>query len=602
MWIVVAWTAAACGAGGTSSGEDATASAPANGTATAADNSTDSFVDRAAATGLDFVHFNGASGRFHYPELIPPGVALFDYDNDGDLDIYLVQGRMLHPDDTPADAVRPPMPNQPPLMGRLYRNELSGGAVLDPASLRFTDVTAQSGITADGYGLGVAAADVNNDGWTDLFLTNYGLDALYLNNGDGTFTDATAQTGIGPGDGFGVSAAFVDYDRDGWLDLYVGDNVDYTIDNGIQCGNLADSRDYCPPDTYGGTTDRLYRNAGAAVEPDGNGPARFVDVTETALPGARFGPALGVSTADLNGDGWTDIYVANDGAENLLWFNQRDGTFRDEALLAGVALSGLGATEASMGVDAGDYDNDGDDDLFMTHLTGEGHNLYDNDGTGAFEDRSIVSGLGAGSLPYTGWGTTWFDYDNDGWLDLLTVNGTILALAGREGGMNSHFPYDQQKTLFRNNADGTFTDVTAQAGAVFALSEAGRGAAFGDIDNDGDMDVLIGNDAGPVRLLINQLRDGTHWIGLSLVGGAEVGARPMIGARVEVQRSGEPTLHRRARSDGSYASANDPRVLVGLGDSATPPTATVHWPDGSTENFSSLAVDQWQILRQGSGE
>ena len=566
-------------------------------TASGGDTSTDWFVDRAAAAGLDFVHFNGASGRFHYPELIPPGVALLDYDNDGDLDIYLVQGRILDPDDTPADAIRPPMSSQQPLMGRLYRNDLSGGARPDPASLRFTDVTAQSGIVADGYGLGVATADVDNDGWTDLFLTSFGSDALYLNNGDGTFTDATAGSGIRRGAGFGVSAAFVDYDRDGWLDLYVGDNVDYTLDNGIQCGNLADTRDYCPPDTYGGTPDRLYRNAGAAAA-----GARFVDVTETALPGARFGPALGVSTADLNGDGWPDIYVANDGAENLLWINQRDGTFRDEALLAGVALSGMGATEASMGVDAGDYDNDGDDDLFMTHLTGEGHNLYVNDGTGAFEDGSIASGLGAASLPYTGWGTTWFDYDNDGWLDLLVVNGTILALAGREGSMNGHFPYDQQKTLYRNRADGTFADVTAQAGAVFNLSEAGRGAAFGDVDNDGDMDVVIGNDAGPVRLLINQLRDGPHWIGLSLLGGDDAGGRHLLGARVEVHRNGEPTLYRRARSDGSYASANDPRVHVGLGAGATPPSATVHWPDGSSETFSDLALDQWQVLRRGDGE
>ena len=282
------------------------------------DSSTDWFVDRAAATGLDFVHFNGASGRFHYPELIPPGVALFDYDNDGDLDIYLVQGRMLDPDDTPADAIRPPMSTQQPLGGRLYRNELSGDASPDPTALRFTDVTAQSGIAADGYGLGVAAGDVDNDGWTDLFLTSYGSDALYRNNGDGTFTDATAGSGIRRGAGFGVSAAFVDYDRDGWLDLYVGDNVDYTLDNGIQCGNLADTRDYCPPDTYGGTPDRLYRNAGGATG------TRFIDVTGAALPGARFGPALGVSTADLNGDGWTDIYVANDGTENLLWMNQGD--------------------------------------------------------------------------------------------------------------------------------------------------------------------------------------------------------------------------------------------------------------------------------------
>ena len=241
------------------------------------------FTDEAAASGLNFVHFNGATGRFHYPELVPPGVGLFDYDNDGDLDVYLVQGRMLDAGLKPEDALIPPL-GPGPLSGRLYRNDLE----IDPDGnrrLRFTDVTAESGIEADGYGLGVAAGDVNNDGWTDLFLTNYGPDALYINRGDGTFTEAASEWGMGPTAGFGVSAAFVDYDRDGWLDLYVGHNVDYMLESGIECGTLADARDYCPPETYGGTPDHLYRNTG-----DG----RFVDVSETALVGGRFGPALGV--------------------------------------------------------------------------------------------------------------------------------------------------------------------------------------------------------------------------------------------------------------------------------------------------------------------
>ena len=351
------------------------------------------FTDEAVASGLDFVHFNGAAGRFHYPELVPPGVGLFDYDNDGDLDVYLVQGGMLDADLQPEDALIPPaVPG--PLSGRLYRNDLELGP--DGARrLRFTDVTADSGIAAGGYGLGVAAGDVNNDGWTDLFLTNYGSDALYLNRGDGTFTEAAAEWGIGPAAGFGVSAAFVDYDRDGWLDLYVGHNVDYTLESGIECGTLADARDYCPPETYGGTPDHLYRNTGAG---------QFANVSEAALVGGRFGPALGVSTADFDGDGWIDIYVANDGTENLLWMNQGDGTFRDTGLLAGAALSEMGMTEASMGVDAGDFDNDGDEDLFMTHLNGQGNNLYVNDGSGTFEDRSTGSGLVPAASPTPGGG------------------------------------------------------------------------------------------------------------------------------------------------------------------------------------------------------
>ena len=541
------------------------------------------FTDEAAASGLDFVHFNGAAGSFHYPELVPPGVGLLDYDNDGDLDVYLVQGRMLDAGLTPTDALIPPA-GPGPLTGRLYRNDLA----VDPDGarrLRFTDVTAESGIAADGYGLGVAAGDVNNDGWTDLFLTNYGPDALYINGG-GTFTEAANERGIGPTSGFGVSAAFVDYDRDGWLDLYVGYNVDYTLESGIECGTLADARDYCPPETYGGTPDHLYRNTGEG---------RFVDVSETALVGGRFGPALGVSTADFDGDGWIDIYVANDGAENLLWINQQDGTFRDTGLLAGAALSEMGMTEASMGVDAGDFDNDGDEDLFMTHLNGQGNNLYVNDGSGTFEDRSTGSGLGAGSLAYTGWGTTWFDFDNDGRLDLLVVNGTITAVPGRPAGQ---FPYDQRRTLFRNLGDGRFADVTAQAGAAFALSETGRGAAFGDVDNDGDVDALVGNDAGPVRLLVNHVGEHRRWLGLRLSG---VGGRDMLGARVAVLREGAPTLWRRARSDGSYASANDPRVLVGLGDSEARPTVRVHWPDGTVEEWRDVEVDRWMTLRAGEG-
>ena len=542
------------------------------------------FTDEAAASGLDFVHFNGAAGRFHYPELIPPGVGLFDYDNDGDLDVYLVQGRMLDADLTPDDALFPPA-RPGPLTGRLFRNDLQT-APAGSRRLRFTDVTAASGIEADGYGLGVAAGDVDNDGWTDLFLTNYGPDALYLNRGDGTFREAAAERGLGPAAGFGVSASFFDYDRDGWLDLYVGRNVDYTLESGIECGTLADARDYCPPETYGGTPDHLYRNTGEG---------RFADVSETALAGARFGPALGVSTADFDGDGWIDVYVANDGVENLLWINQRDGTFRDTGLLSGAALSETGMPEASMGVDAGDFDDDGDEDLFMTHLNGQGNNLYVNDGTGRFEDRSTGSGLGAGSLAYTGWGTTWFDFDNDGRLDLLTVNGTITALPGRPAG---RFPYDQRRTLFRNLGGGRFADVTERAGAAFAPSEAGRGAAFGDVDNDGDVDVLVGNDAGPARLLINHVGERRRWLGLRLAG---AGGRDVLGARVEVVRGGLPTLWRRARSDGSYASANDPRVLVGLGDSNARPTVRVRWPDGTAEEWRDVEIDRWVTLRAGEG-
>ena len=557
------------------------------------------FIDRAEETGLDFVHVNGASGDFYYPEILPPGVALLDFDNDGDLDVYLVQSRAIATGRNPTEAVAPPGMK---LGGRLYRSDLQ----IRPdgtRELHFSDITDASGITATQYGLGVATGDVDNDGWVDLLLTNFGTNQLFRNKGDGTFTDVSKTSGLqDPSGRFAVSAAFVDYDRDGWLDLYVGNNVNYTIENETKCPDMAGVRDYCPPQIYGGQPDRLYRNLG-------NG--RFVDVSAKALLGGTFGPALGVATADYNGDGWMDIYVANDGEENLLWMNQRNGTFKEMALLAGAALTAEGKAEASMGVDAGDFDNDGDEDLFMTELTGQGSNLYMNDGSAKFRDLSAVSGLGQLSLPYTGWGTGWFDFDNDGWLDLLTVNGTIVASQGRD---KPSFPYDQRKLLFRNLGDGRFEDVTRQAGAVFDVSEAGRGAAFGDVDNDGDVDVLVGNDAGRVQLLVNNVGNRNHWLGLRLVGrraarpgtrstgsGPTAESRHMLGARVSVSRADGSKLWRRARADGSYGSANDPRVLVGLGASTEKPRVEVRWPDGRIEEWRDVAIDQWTTLTQGSG-
>jgi hypothetical protein len=511
-------------------------------------------------------------------------VALFDYDNDGDLDVYVVEGWKLGADSPAAGAPRRAVDART-LKGRLYRNDLlvRGDGTRD---LRFTDVTDPSGIEARGYGMGVAAGDIDNDGWVDLYLTNLGPSQMYHNNGNGTFTDVSRQSGTENQPGFGVSASFVDYDRDGWLDLYVGNNVNYSLANETRCPNPAGARDYCPPQIYGYLPDRLYRNQGGG---------RFADVTAKALVGGRFGPALGVAAADYNGDGWLDIYVANDGEENLLWINQRDGTFKDTGLVAGAAVNEVGSPEASMGVDAGDFDNDGDEDLFMTHLTTQGNNLYVNQGFGVFRDLSMPSGLGPLSQAYTGWGTAWFDFDNDGWLDLLTVNGTIITVEGRA---NQAFPYDQTKLLFRNLRNGRFEDVTARAGSVFQLSESSRGAAFGDIDNDGDTDVVVGNDAGPLRLLVNNIGSRNHWIGLRLVGKDAV--RDMLGARVTTIRDDGARIWRRVRSDGSYASANDPRVLVGLGTSTAAPAVHVQWPNGQVEEWPDVPIDQWTTLKEGS--
>jgi hypothetical protein len=542
------------------------------------------FVERAKETGLDFVHFNGMSGEQYYPEIMAPGVALFDYDNDGDLDVYLVQGTMLGANKTLKDATFPP---SGPLGDRLFRNDLTIAAD-GTRTLRFTDVTGPSGINVTSYGMGVAAADYDNDGFVDLYRTSLSGSVLLRNNGNGTFSDVTAKAGVGNPNGWGVPASFVDYDRDGWLDLYVGNYLLYSVAGDVDCLSVTGQHDYCPPNSYRAQTDRLYRNRG-------NGT--FEDVTSRALVGGADGPALGVSTADFNGDGWIDIYVGNDGQPNQLWINQKDGTFKDTAFISGAAVNGQGNSEASMGIDAGDYDNDGDEDLFITNWLAQMNIIYVNMGGGVFEDRKAASGLGPPSLAKTGFGTAWFDYDNDSWLDLLTANGSVSIIEA-QARVNDPFPLKMLNQLYRNLGNGRFEDVSPRAGKAFTLNDVSRGAAFGDIDNDGDQDVVIGTAAGPARLLINNVGNKNHWVGLRLLGGK----RDQIGARVEIIRRNGSPLWRRARSDGSYASANDPRVLVGLGTATDPVRVRVSWPSGKTEEFGEVAIDRWTTLTEGSGK
>jgi hypothetical protein len=544
------------------------------------------FSDQAEQTGLDFVHFNGMSGEFFYPEHMAPGVALFDYDNDGDLDVFVVQGQMLGTGKVLAQARFPPQ-GPLPLKGRLFRNDLDVHAD-GTRTLRFTDVTDSSGIEAIGYGMGVATGDYNNDGCIDLYLTSLGRNQMFRNNCDGTFTDVSSVTRTDD-PGWSVSAAFVDYDRDGWLDLYVGHYLNYSLKSDVPCFSLAGRRDYCPPRLYAAQPSRLYHN---------NRDGTFSDVTAASGLAGEFGPALGVTTADFNGDGWIDIYVANDGQPNELWINQRDGTFRNMGLLSGTAFSADGHAKAGMGVDAGDVDNDGDEDLFVTNFVNEGHSLFVNDGSGLFEDQSARSGVRGGTLASTGFGTAWLDFDNDGWLDILTVNGSVTTIEALAQA-NDPFPLHERYQLFRNLGDRRFEEVTAQAGSAFRLSEVGRGAAFGDIDNDGDEDVVVGNNSGPVRLLINNVGNRANWLGLRLVSAAA--ARDMLGARVAIERGDGVTLWRRARADGSYASANDPRVLAGLGRTAKPPRVRVVWPGGRVEEWADVPINRYTTLKEGSG-
>jgi enediyne biosynthesis protein E4 len=544
------------------------------------------FREQARESGLDFVHFNGMSGEMYFSEIVGPGAALFDYDNDGDLDLYVVQGAMLGPGKSFADALFPPqMPL--PLTDRLYRNDLTVAAD-GSRTLRFTDVTEHSGILAPEYGMGVAAADFDNDGWTDLYVTGFGPNRMWRNNGDGTFSDVTERTGTGDRR-WSSSAAFLDFDRDGWLDLYVANYVDFGIASHKRCRAPTGRAEYCGPQSYKGEPDRLFRNRGDGTFEDVSGPSGIL---------AAYGSALGVSTADFDGDGWPDVYVANDGEANFLWLNQRDGTFRDEALLAGCAVNRDGTPEASMGVDAADVDNDGDEDLFMTHLLFETNTLYLNEGKGVFEDRSAGSGLGPPSRGYTGFGTAFLDFDNDGWLDVFVANGSVSLLEHLLRAADP-FPLHQKNQLYRNLGGTSFAEVSEQGGGGFDLSEVSRGVAVGDIDNDGDSDVLVLNNNGPARLFLNQAGQDRRWLGLRLAGTA--GRRDMLGTRVAILLRDGRTLWRRARSDGSYLSASDPRVLVGLGERGAVQRVRVYWPGGSVEEWDVDELGRYLTLVEGTG-
>ena len=542
-------------------------------------------TDVAQTAGLDAVHFNGMSGEFYYPEIMAPGVGLLDYDNDGDLDIYLVQGQMLG--DKPISAAT--FPPVQPLRDRLFRNERDPA---HPGALHFTDVTDQSGLDVHTYGMGVAVGDIDNDGWVDVFRTGLTGSLMFHNNGDGTFSDVTRRTGTDDRGWWGVSSSFVDYDRDGWLDLFIGNYLIYSLAADVHCLSVSGQRDYCPPNSYRARPSRLLHNRR-------NGT--FEDVTAKALLGGAYGPALGVATADFDGDGWLDIYVGNDGQPNQLWINQRNGTFKDTGFVSGSSVSGSGNAEASMGIDAGDFDNDGDEDLIVTNWLDQMNVLYVNDGTGSFEDRRAASGLGVPSLARTGFGVGWLDVHNDGWLDLFIANGGVARIEA-QARRGDPLPLKMPDQIYRNRGDGRFEDVSRQAGSYFAATGVGRGAAFGDIDSDGDTDIVIGEAAARPRLLLNNVGNRNHWVGLRLVGraGPANGVRDMLGARVTVISADGRHIYRRARADGSYASANDPRVVVGLDASREPPRVRVTWPSGRIEEWTGVAVDRYTTLQEGT--
>lgn len=569
--------------------EAASATAPASASAPLADPW---FEDVAAEVGVDFVHFNGMTGDFHYAEVMGSGVAVFDMDGDGDLDIFFPQGRLIGRGKSPDDAVFPP--DRPP-RHRLYRNDLDPS--VGSGSLRFTDVSETSGIDDGEYGMGAAVGDVDGDGLPDLLVTTWaGPNRLYRNLGDGQFEDVTEAAGVGDRR-WSVAAVFFDPDGDGRLDLYVGNYLDVTPQINRPCTNELGMRDYCGPVSFDPEPDVFYRNVsdGASI--------RFVDVTRESELLHAPAPVLGAVSGDFDGDGLLDLYLANDEYPNNLLIARLAGdrvAFRDDARLAGAAMNAQGMAEAGMGIAVGDVDLDADEDLLVTHLIDETNTLYRNEGQGLFGDATLESGLGTPSLPYTGFGTGFADFDGDGQLDLLVVNGSVQALQNQVAA-GEVFPLAQPDLLFAGGPGGRFRAVEGEP----ALEREGvsRGAAFGDLDNDGDVDVVTSDNAGSARVLRNLRGQDARWLGLRLL---DENGLDLPGTLVQMLDPGPPQT-RRARTEGSYGSASDPRVLFGLG-SGSPEVATesetarvrIVWPDGSSEERDGLPLSRYTEIRKGS--
>lgn len=535
------------------------------------------FVDRAASLGLEYEYFNGMSGALYFAEHMGGGAALLDYDGDGDLDVYVVQGRMLGADKSTADALLPPRYPEP-LTDRLFRNDLSMFAD-GSRRQRFVDVTGQSGIQATEYGVGVLSGDVDNDGWPDIYVSNLGPNTLLRNRGDGTFEDTTRQANVGELR-WGASAAFADVDNDGWLDIFVGNYVNYRVPADKPCASQTGARDYCGPMSYKPQLDRLYRNRG-----DGT----FEDVSTRSGIEVEPGAALGVISADFNDDGWLDLYVANDQMPNNLWLNNGDGTFEDTALLGGAAVNAVGQPEASMGVVAGDIDANGTEDLFMAHLARETNTLYLNEGEAVFRDATKASGLDMGSYAFTGFGTALFDYDLDGSLDLFVANGEVKRIP-EQLQAKEPLPLRQRNQLFRNQGDGKFVEVEPDGDDFLTVSHVSRGTSTGDIDNDGDADLVVINNGGPLYLGINEVSRGGSWLGLDL----RAHGRAALGAAVTVEIDGAEALRQRVRTDGSYASGNDARVLIGLRAESRHAVRT-RWLGGSEVRWHDVPVDRYLV-------
>jgi hypothetical protein len=531
------------------------------------------FAEVGAELGLAFTHDSAATGGFFMPEHIGSGGAFLDFDDDGRLDVLLLQH----------GGPRSPSKHQ------LFHQGADG---------RFTNVSAGSGLDISGYGMGATVGDVDNDGLPDVFITEYGAVRLFLNRAGGKFVEVTRAAGL-DNSRWSTAASFLDYDRDGWLDLFVGNYVDYLPEH--QCFDPAGAPDFCGPQNFQNTVSRLFHNLGR-TGPDGR--VRFEDVTLPSGVARATGKALGVLATDFSGDRWPDIFVADDGIPNRLYINQRDGTFVEEATLRGLAYNAMGATAGNMGIGLGDVNRDGLFDLFITHLAHEQHTLWVQGPPGSFADQTHRFGLINPAWRGTGFGTVLADFDLDGWPDLAHVNGTIRRGAAHPGprlpGLIPFWSeYAQRYQLFLNDAHGRFVDVSSANPAFCGRAGIGRGLACGDVDNDGGIDLLAICAGGPVQLFRNVAPRRGHWLSLRARDPSR-GGRDAIGAEVFLE-SGSQRFWGLVQPSVSYLVSHDPRVHFGLGPVSSLDRIRVLWPDGTTEVFPGGAVDRFITVRQGEG-
>ena len=526
------------------------------------------YVDVAGSAGISFQHDNAASPEKYLIETMGSGCGWIDYDQNGLLDLYLVNG-----------VSRRPNTSKHALRSALYRNNGDG---------TFTDVTIKAGVDAEGlFGMGAAVGDYDNDGCPDLFVLGYGRCILFHNNGNGTFTDVTDRAGVGNLRKWGSSAAWFDYDNDGLLDLVIANYVDWSPEENFWCGDKGPGlRSYCHPDVYRGQPPTLYHN---------NGDGTFSDVSKRSGVGIRPGNGLGVVTFDYDNDGWQDIFITNDQMPNFLFHNNRDGTFREIGYSAGVAVGIDGQFEAGMGTDAADTTGSGRSDLIVTHLDQQLARLYQNVGEGYFEDATFRSKISYATFHLSGFGTRFMDYDNDGARDLFMANGHVLDNIQR---YHAETTYAEPKLMFRNVGHGIFENVSDQLGPDFLLPRVSRGAAIGDFDNDGDLDIVISNNGQAPQLLRNDGGNANHWLQLLLIGTRS--NRDAVGARVKVT-AGDLVLYDEKKGGMSYQSAQDPRLHFGLGQHSTVEEVEIKWPSGELTKLTNIKSDQILAIEEGKG-